>query len=395
MRTQYTVDQGDGRWLLIDNGRVLRSTPKDEIAFCYDEDSWVLFKHGDPDAVREYCRRMKSALGRVAKRSSDAEPKIAVLVAKSYPLVGDPSPGEFYLSVEEVNSCLNVTGYIERLVVRTSAIDIEAVPVTEPFIPTSKGPVLPENQTSRSPSQLRDFDVEICRTGYGVATARIQATSALEADQIAMEIAGDLEYSEKSSEYELANPAPIEKAGEGSPHVLRIYASINALDGHGATLYGLVHDINAERLDRLLSLERKLHELDLSELRFFSQPEEWITDEDRQDELDEFLDVPEAVITRGHISFVGYSSGGDRVMTTVEMDLNLIAECFAQGRDVYVCHEDRRHSDLLQFTDLNADDFIAGRKTMVISDRMSTQVVTPDQADVIFGHRAPSPVPRG
>lgn len=55
--------------------------------------------------------------------------------------------------------------------------------------------------------EKQKFDIEVCRTGIGFATIQVEATSQEEAEQLAIDEAGDHEYSEKSSEYDLcSNP---------------------------------------------------------------------------------------------------------------------------------------------------------------------------------------------
>ncbi|MNR71308.1 hypothetical protein D3C71_19230 [compost metagenome] len=48
----------------------------------------------------------------------------------------------------------------------------------------------------------RSFEVEVCRAGFGFATFRVTATSQEDAQAQAIEMAGDHEFSERSSEYE-------------------------------------------------------------------------------------------------------------------------------------------------------------------------------------------------
>lgn len=49
----------------------------------------------------------------------------------------------------------------------------------------------------------RDFEVPVVRIGYGFKTIKVRATSQEEANQIALDEAGNEEFSEKSSEYKL------------------------------------------------------------------------------------------------------------------------------------------------------------------------------------------------
>ena len=50
---------------------------------------------------------------------------------------------------------------------------------------------------------MKEYEIEICRTGYGFATITVKADSQ-EAERKALDEAGDHLYSEKSSEYCLA-----------------------------------------------------------------------------------------------------------------------------------------------------------------------------------------------
>lgn len=53
------------------------------------------------------------------------------------------------------------------------------------------------------------FEVQVCRTGYGFATIVVEAETQAEANELALDEAGDHEYNEKDSEYALCN-APAE-----------------------------------------------------------------------------------------------------------------------------------------------------------------------------------------
>lgn len=129
---EYAIDQGDGRWLLHSKGRVVTSTFTDEIGFCFDRDGWVMLKHGNPDFVREWCSHAKEVFGSVGSPGEELASTIEVLVGKSYPLVGEPVPGQIYFSAEDVNRCLSTAGYIKHLVAKTSALEVEATEIQPP-----------------------------------------------------------------------------------------------------------------------------------------------------------------------------------------------------------------------------------------------------------------------
>ncbi len=49
------------------------------------------------------------------------------------------------------------------------------------------------------------FSVEVCRTGYAFCTIHVETTSQEKANEEALDMAGDFDYSEKSSEYSLCS----------------------------------------------------------------------------------------------------------------------------------------------------------------------------------------------
>lgn len=59
-----------------------------------------------------------------------------------------------------------------------------------------------------APLQVRSWDVEVCRTGYGHATVRVRAASQAEAETLAMDQAGDIEFSENDADYEVTGTVP-------------------------------------------------------------------------------------------------------------------------------------------------------------------------------------------
>ena len=48
---------------------------------------------------------------------------------------------------------------------------------------------------------LKTFDIPVCRIGYGFATITVKAKDQKEAEALALDQAGDHEYSEKNSDY--------------------------------------------------------------------------------------------------------------------------------------------------------------------------------------------------
>jgi len=51
---------------------------------------------------------------------------------------------------------------------------------------------------------MKTFQIELCRTGYGFATATVEANTMDEARRKALEQAPSMSFSENSSEYDIA-----------------------------------------------------------------------------------------------------------------------------------------------------------------------------------------------
>lgn len=235
---------------------------------------------------------------------------------------------------------------------------------------------------------LKAFDVELCRTGVGFATVQVQARSALEADELALQVAGDQDYSEKDAEYSLVHPAPHAKEVAASQRTLRVFVDFFY---DGETVDGMEHEITYARLQQFQMLNQLLHEQSLSELRMIKNPEKWILHSYR--DPDECLQVPEVVITRGHLNFVGRDE--DRVVTSSMISLDVLADCFEKECDLYVAHNYAEDSVFLDICGIDADDLSSGRLRMMMRNRFSTFVVSPDEVPALFCQARPQEVQRG
>lgn len=58
-----------------------------------------------------------------------------------------------------------------------------------------------ENEEMDETPKKKTYEVEVCRTSYGFATIKIEAESEEEAEDLALEIAGNYDYSEKDADY--------------------------------------------------------------------------------------------------------------------------------------------------------------------------------------------------
>lgn len=119
---------------------------------------------------------------------------------------------------------------------------------------------------SHEPSTATEqiFDVDVCRTGYGFATIQVRATSEFEAQQAALDQAGDHLFSEKDSEYTLVHPVD-----ERREVVLEQSLEL-VFDVHceaRTSLIALKVVLEGPDLQRLGDLQRQLKCLSLTEAR--------------------------------------------------------------------------------------------------------------------------------
>jgi hypothetical protein len=61
-----------------------------------------------------------------------------------------------------------------------------------------------------------EFDVDVCRTGFGHKTLRIKADSAADAEEKALDQAGNHSYNEKDSDYSVQGVTRVNAAAKGS-----------------------------------------------------------------------------------------------------------------------------------------------------------------------------------
>lgn len=77
-------------------------------------------------------------------------------------------------------------------------------------------------------SKKQKFSIPVVRIGYGFATIEVEASSQEEAEQLALDEAGDHEYSEKSSDYEIEGTPQIKSSGELEADETRLRENILA-----------------------------------------------------------------------------------------------------------------------------------------------------------------------
>jgi hypothetical protein len=97
------------------------------------------------------------------------------------------------------------------------------------------------------------FDIEVIRIGYGSRTISVEAETYEQAQELALDKAGDYEYSEKSADYELAD-SPSKKL----PTTIKYHSSgfvLGDLWGGGSGFYP-TKKFSADSLEELLELNK-------------------------------------------------------------------------------------------------------------------------------------------
>lgn len=59
-------------------------------------------------------------------------------------------------------------------------------------------------EKTKKEKPLKEFDIPVCRTGYGFATITVKAKTQKQAERLALEEAGNHDFSEKDADYTLA-----------------------------------------------------------------------------------------------------------------------------------------------------------------------------------------------
>lgn len=193
------------------------------------------------------------------------------------------------------------------------------------------------------PSQRRSFDIDLCRTGVGFSTIKVQAPSEYEAQQKALDVAGDFEYSEKDAEYTLCNPAPSpqEQARMDRPAMELILELAGAQTTRvGAAAFAC----NVHLINRLSGLRDLVDQKSLSEVRYHASPASWMGD------LREFgLTDTQIVVDKTFFSLVGQDEEGDCESSSMGVKLDTLIDAFDSGANRFVVLQGTSRPDDLSF----------------------------------------------
>lgn len=123
----YTIDAGDGRWLLNQGEQTITSTTGDRLAFAYDKECGTLHKHGDPARVQHWVNNAREKL----KDFPELAGALDILEVASLLPQQSPKESVFYITAEEATRCLSTSGYILTLLSKLQAIEVEAIQIHE------------------------------------------------------------------------------------------------------------------------------------------------------------------------------------------------------------------------------------------------------------------------
>lgn len=193
-----------------------------------------------------------------------------------------------------------------------------------------------------SSATLQEFDVDVCRVGYGFATIKVRAENEFEAQQKALDEAGGHEYSEKDSEYSLSNPVPDpQKQGKS----LQLFASISFKDPYqmgSISAAGLRLSVTYSLLDRVDQLQAVMASNSLSEVRFFlgADPIHYASSDDVDDDGSS-IDMIEAALLGSRGAFHICASDSDQDVITMQIETAQLRKCLDEGvAEVYLSDGD-------------------------------------------------------
>jgi len=234
-----------------------------------------------------------------------------------------------------------------------------------------------------SPTE-RQFDVEVCRTGFGFATISVRAPTEYEAGQKALDLAGNHLYNEKGSEYTLVNPVP---ALVHQKRVMQLTIEMESQDDCAESFVGVQIEVDFLFVEQLKRLAKLVQSEGLSEVRYFTVPDDWLVDYDTDDE--HTLDAFEAVVGGDWLSYSGRFAGSEHIAKAQSVDIERLVEAFESGAEELVVSGCADPLLILERLGRPLDRLDVGVRTVVIG---ATGPMSPDDYAHYLSVRS---VPRG
>lgn len=210
---------------------------------------------------------------------------------------------------------------------------------------------------------LQDFAIDVCRTGFGVATIQVQAADVYAAQELALDQAGNHLYNEKSSEYDLVNPVP----APANPHEMLVTLEVTARDGE-SSVAGAQFEFNEASINRITRVAAMLKDEGLSEARYFAYPNQYFYKGRHQ--AGASLDAPEMVVAQSYIWFTG--SSGDVDHDSQALDIPVLVNAFNSGVKLLIVDAGVptfNQMEFLEETGQAVHDLDVGGSTMLIGLR--------------------------
>jgi hypothetical protein len=176
-------------------------------------------------------------------------------------------------------------------------------------------------------SALKPFEIEIRRTGVGFATVRVEAADLQAAREMALEQAGDLEYSEKVSEYDLPGGDPeIQHARAQPGGQMKLYAVMKAVDGGPTEVSGIELRIDADFITRSRSLAALCQNMAVEQMNYFAESSRWLVSDPEH-----LPSAPLIVVTKSGLQVQGQDWSAGASICSAEVPIQAICEAFERG----------------------------------------------------------------
>ena len=176
-------------------------------------------------------------------------------------------------------------------------------------------------------ADLKDFEIEVCRTGFGFATISVKAASEYEAGQLALDAAGDHSYSEKDSQYQLVHEIanPVEEAHLNKK--MSMYLGVSDDEGH-SDIHAVRIDWTRREFEKLKTLGALLATHNLSEVRRYESTDAVFG---HSGEPTDSLDSPELQVGRNWFAFLDASG-----LRSLGVTFAQVEAAFDEGRTLFV-----------------------------------------------------------
>lgn len=181
-----------------------------------------------------------------------------------------------------------------------------------------------------------EFDIDVCRTGFGFATIKVKAENEFEAGQIALDRAGNYDYNEKHSDYTLSNPVenPKDKdSSSGDSRKLRVIFDMQS-NGDVGPIDGVVFEYSQTDLNKLEKLQGFVIENEIGTAGFDLYPDAWLYGKDKNS-YSEKLSTITTGVSESFVTISGYIPRSASQMSA-RVDIEHLKQAFKSGVETLV-----------------------------------------------------------